>query len=317
MLIEASAPSNIALIKYMGKIPGSSKGSGNLPTNSSFSLTLENLRTFVTIEPKGKEDTWAPLAGFQAIQLSPTGLTKFLDHFKRLKETWNISGAFEIRSANNFPSDCGLASSASSFAALTLATYELARESQKNLAVSALELSKLSRRGSGSSCRSFFSPWAEWRGEGAEKVDLDLKVEHAVLILESGKKVVSSSQAHERVTSSELFKGRPERAMNRLDHLRMALKSGAWQEAFELCWSEFWDMHALFETSQPAFGYMNSETLKALSVLRDVWTREGDGPLVTMDAGPNVHLILRPDQVAKGDKWCAGFQALKSWELKV
>lgn len=43
MWIEASAPSNIALIKYMGKTDAVS----NKPTNVSISYTLDELKTFV------------------------------------------------------------------------------------------------------------------------------------------------------------------------------------------------------------------------------------------------------------------------------
>src|SRR4051794_19365469 len=43
---QAFAPSNIALIKYMGKVPGSA----NLPENPSLSVTLDGLRTFAELE---------------------------------------------------------------------------------------------------------------------------------------------------------------------------------------------------------------------------------------------------------------------------
>jgi diphosphomevalonate decarboxylase len=147
MKVEASAPSNIALIKYMGK----TAAQGNLPTNASLSYAAEHLRTFVTIEDGTGEDGWQPLEGFPVLQLSEFGQQKFLNHFRRLKKHWGIEGSHTVRSANNFPSDCGLASSASSFAALTLATRQLTPQS-----VSLDELSRLSRQGSGSSCRCFF-----------------------------------------------------------------------------------------------------------------------------------------------------------------
>src|SRR5262245_57856701 len=119
MRVEASAPSNIALIKYMGKEPGS----GNRPANASLSYTLEHLRSFVVIEPADKNE-WRPLPGFEPLQLSETGLKKFLGHLERLKAHWKIPGHHRVLSANNFPADCGLASSASSFAALTLAVAQ-------------------------------------------------------------------------------------------------------------------------------------------------------------------------------------------------
>lgn len=55
-------------------------------------------------------------------------------------------------------------------------------------------------------------------------------------------------------------------------------------------------MHALFETANPSFGYMTSHSLALLNLVRELWSRDGDGPLVTMDAGPNVHLIWRSEQ---------------------
>ncbi|NUN07515.1 MAG: hypothetical protein HUU57_17360, partial [Bdellovibrio sp.] len=56
--VLVSAPSNIALIKYMGKI----EGTGNKPTNASLSYTLENLRTFVRLtEIEGGQDKWQAL----------------------------------------------------------------------------------------------------------------------------------------------------------------------------------------------------------------------------------------------------------------
>lgn len=308
MKVKASAPSNIALIKYMGKT-----NETNLPSNSSLSYTLEHLRTFVEIESTQHNDSWEALPGLEPITLNETGLKKFLAHFDRLKNLWEVPGHFLIRSANNFPADCGLASSASSFAALTKATYELARTVRPQLQVSDAELSRLSRMGSGSSCRSFFSPWAVWSAEGAKPVEINLELEHAVVIVAGGAKSVSSSQAHKRVPSSLLFSGRTQRAEQRLVKLEASLANKEWQECFEICWTEFWDMHALFETSQPAFGYMTPGSIEVLARMRGIWQTSGDGPLVTMDAGANVHLLLRKDQVSKARVWLGGLNALTSW----
>lgn len=310
MRIETSAPSNIALIKYMGKEPGT----GNKPANPSLSYTLDHLRTFVTLESVDDGgDRWEPLSGYEPIELSATGRTKFLAHFGRLKAHWGINGHYLVRSANNFPSDCGLASSASSFAALTLATGQLAEAQKPSLSITLEELSRLSRLGSGSSCRSIFSPWAEWVNEGAKPVDLKLRLEHGVVIVDSGRKSVSSSEAHARIASSLLWGGRVERAQQRMTELVGALRDGHWAQAQQICWAEFWDMHALFETSQPAFGYMSDGTLQVLARMRQIWSEKGDGPLVTMDAGANVHLLLRVEQKNEALEWARGFRTLWSW----
>lgn len=290
------APSNIALIKYMGK----TTGSGNTPANSSLSFTLDHLVTEVRIEESHGADSWLPLAadGFSA-SVGEKGQRRFLEFFSELKKQMKIGGQYSIQSGNNFPSDCGLASSASSFAALTRATYELAKDRGHVATLSAEDLSRISRAGSGSSCRSFFSPWALWRSEGAERVELPIEtLIHLVAIVDAERKSVSSSEAHKRIESSPLFKDRPRRAEDRLEHLLHALREMDWRRAYEICWQEFQDMHTLFETSDPPFGYMNAGSLRVLDVTRAFWESEKDGPIVTMDAGANVHLLFRPDQSA-------------------
>lgn len=301
--VRATAPSNIALIKYMGKISSQQ----NQPVNSSLSFTLEYLRTAVVIEKITEEfDQWDSLVDpefpFQ-VELSEAGKQRFLVHFKRIKDDWEIPGSYRVCSANNFPSDCGLASSASSFAALTLATAQLAERagalsvSERAKPIDLQALSELSRKGSGSSCRSFFSPWAVWTQEGAHPIELPYRsLIHQAVVVESAKKSVSSSEAHQRVVTSDLFFGRSERAQRRLDLLVKAMQLQNWTQCFEICWAEFWDMHCLFETSKPSFGYMKPESLAVLEIIKNEWEKSKDGPLVTMDAGANVHLLYRLDQ---------------------
>src|SRR5690606_18356009 len=109
-------------------------------------------------------------------------------------------------------------------------------------------------------------------------------------------KEISSSQAHKLVPTSKLIEGRTERAEARAADFTSALREADWQACFEIAWGEFWDMHALFETSTPPFGYMAPSHLEVLRNVSAHWKEKGDGPLVTMDAGPNVHLLFRRDQ---------------------
>ncbi len=297
--IETSAPSNIALIKYMGK----SDSAVNRPTNASLSWTLENLRTYVRIQKSDllTSDQWSAFqrSDLRPIELSNKGQDKFLNFFTLLKKEFKLSGFYQIESANNFPSDCGLASSASSFAALTKCAHEvyLSESQMKAKPYTAKELSKLSQKGSGSSCRSFFTPWGLWHDSGAEDIQLPVKkLLHMVILCDESVKSVSSSEAHKLVLTSEHFKGRPERATERLQNLISALRENRWEKASQICWNEFWDMHNLFHTSNPAFMYMNGPTMDVLGQLNRDWSKFNDGPLVTMDAGSNIHLLFREDQ---------------------
>ncbi|MCC6137814.1 MAG: diphosphomevalonate decarboxylase, partial [Bdellovibrionaceae bacterium] len=118
MIWKASAPSNIALIKYMGKTADGK----NTGVNPSLSLTLNHLLSHVAIQENSLgHDEWRSMDG--KMELSATGKAKFLKHFQFLKEVFVISDRFfTVQSKNDFPSDCGIASSASSFAALTMAS---------------------------------------------------------------------------------------------------------------------------------------------------------------------------------------------------
>jgi diphosphomevalonate decarboxylase len=311
LTVSASAPSNIALIKYMGK----SAQAANLPANASLSYTLENLRTFVTLEEiQEPSDRWEPLPGYTPLNLSDKGKAKFLGHFGRLKDAWRVKGHYLVRSANNFPSDCGLASSASSFAALTLAAYEVAHR-ENGATLDPESISRWSRLGSGSSCRSLFSPWSLWRAEGAEAMSgLPETLHHAVVLVQETHKEVSSSEAHQRVPTSRLYRGRSDRAEARLQELVQALRGGDWGMAYELCWAEFEDMHALFESSAPPFTYRTPETHEVLGRFQNLWRDKGDGPIVTMDAGANVHLLLRADQRSQAEDWLSGLKYIASWD---
>lgn len=325
--VSAEAPSNIALIKYMGKVAATSGGgSGNVSTNASLSYTLDHLRTKVRVRWESGHPSprvWRPLVetGFHAPVLSAAGQERFLRHAERCLKRLGAAaqGSLVVESANGFPSDCGLASSASSFAALTLALAKLAGQDVASLPMR-LKLAELSREGSGSSCRSFFSPWAIWRASGAEPIEglpRPGQIRHLAIIVDDEKKSVSSSEAHTRVTTSLLFRGRVERAEERLrlliDHLKRASASTgtadgvhAWNRAAHLVWAESWDMHALFESSEPPFGYFVPGSVSALNTIREITSElrarfgaeQFREPMVTMDAGPNVHVLLWEDGAA-------------------
>ncbi len=288
---QAECPSNIAWIKYMGK----KDHEKNIPTNASISWTLNHLTTTVVLK-QASQDKWVPLDSDFPFAMSDLGKEKYLNHLKRLKDYFSVSGGFEVASANNFPADCGIASSASSFAALTevccLAFSELSGKS-----ISMEEKVRLSAIGSGSSCRSFMQGLVIWDGEGVRPFPVDnLQLSHMVILVGQGAKEVSSSEAHRRVASSLLFANRVERSDQRLEKVKHDLSAMDWTSLYQTLWAEFWDMHVLFETSQPAFGYFLPGTITLLNKVRGFWESHGDGPLVTMDAGPNIHLLWRKDQ---------------------
>jgi diphosphomevalonate decarboxylase len=291
MIWKSFAPSNIALIKYMGK-----EGE-NQAVNGSLSMTLSNFRTDVELEIKEGEDRWAPLPGSAPLREESTA--RFVTFFQKLKQNSGIKESFWIRSGNNFPSDAGLASSASSFAALTKVAMETFAHLQKRKSPTALEMARVSRTGSGSSCRSFFAPWCRWEGDDIREVPSSLpNLIDLVAVVNVGFKKVSSSNAHQKVRTSALFSGRVARANSRLEKLESAMIEGNLQRVSEISWEELWDMHSLFHTSEPPFFYFAPQTITALRWAEDCWEKRGNGPITTIDAGPNVHFLIPEEEKA-------------------
>lgn len=287
----------------------------NLSLNPSLSYTLSHFVTKVRIEESHK-DTWSPFKNnpfkekplYQSNNdcvvenLMPLAAQKrFLDFFKFLKRCFKIPGYYQVFSQNNFPSSIGAASSASSFAALSMAVYKLAmdRSTIKNKLkkMQPQDLAFLSRMGSGSSCRCFFSPWCIWQNQTVIPFNAPWNtLDHQLVIVDSQPKKISSQQAHQFIKTSPHFKSRPKRATKRLKLLCQAFHSKNWEQCFKICYEEFIDMHALFETSSPPFQYKTKQSQNILDHIQRFWKDKGDGPVVTMDAGANIHLLYRPDQ---------------------
>lgn len=274
----------------------------NLPTNASISYTLDHLRSFVSLSAiSDEQDQWQPLQGegLLPIELSEKGKTKFLVHLSRIKSLWGVSQNFLVESANNFPSDCGIASSSSSFAALTIAAATEFEKINPSGKANLESLSKISRLGSGSSCRSFFGPWAIWETDGAQKWKGHFNnLNHSVMLLDSGKKDVSSSDAHIRVTTSSLFPKRLQNVKTRLEKLELANAVKDWNKFCNLAIEEFEEMHQLFETSNPSFSYRNKDTMIILKRLQQINAGLDDKMLITMDAGNNIHFLTLPENRA-------------------
>lgn len=314
MKIRVRAPSNIALIKYMGKTDSSK----NIPENPSLSMTLNRLSTYLELDviEDGAHrfvlDSALPAlpAGTQAhpVSFNEKAVAKFENHFRRVQSRMTELGAARtdrpsatVRSVNTFPAGSGIASSASSFAALTLGAFLACSQdihgavqllnSEKSVSLRR-KLAKISREGSGSSCRSFEGPWVQWQGEDVSLVESRFpEMAHFVVVVSAGEKKISSSEAHLRVKTSPLWSGRIERAGDRFEKTRRAIESGDVAAVSRLAWNEMWEMHSLFHTSSDPFTYWEPQTIDALHFLGE-FLKSSQPPIVTLDAGPNVHLLV-------------------------
>ena len=115
MKATAIANSNIALVKYWGK----RNSDLILPYNSSVSMTLDSLFTTTTVEFSDSYLHYQLMINGQTVKGEE--LDRVVNHLTLLQQNFPKPSYAKIVSRSNFPKKAGLASSASGFAALTLA----------------------------------------------------------------------------------------------------------------------------------------------------------------------------------------------------
>jgi len=304
----AVAHSNIALIKYWGKLDRE----GNYPAVSSLSLTLDAFctRTRVTFDDALKEDVFE-LDGTPTFGRPLERVTLLLNTIRSKARIHSFARAV---STNNYPTAAGLASSASGFAALALAAASAAR-----IDATRAELSSLARACSASAARSIFGGFATLKAGAESAAPLadaaEWPVALVVAVTESGPKAIGSTEAMNRCSktspcypawvesSNALFLQACESVHNRdLDSLGACMEESTWF------------MHATMLTAAPAVLYLAPSTLE---VIHEVRRRRSPAvpAYFTTDAGPHVKVLTlaKYAEVVKG--WLLPLNGVRRVEI--
>ena len=299
------APSNIALVKYWGK------KENQIPANPSISFTLNNCvtRTKLNYEYAEKTSFIVLMDGVRNEKFEP----KIATFIERIKPycTFLTHLKLVIETTNTFPHSSGIASSASGMAALSLCICDI--EKQLNPSFSDSEFyqkaSFLARLGSGSACRSIFPTLASWgthleiensTNELAttftEAHPVFKNFQDTILLVDKGQKEVGSTEGHNLMFGHPFAEKRFEQAHTNLSNLIEALKSGDLKTFTDIVESEALTLHAMMMTSMPYFILMKPNTLQ---IIEKVWAyRKSTNlhPIITLDAGANVHLLYPFDE---------------------
>ncbi|MBD1222918.1 diphosphomevalonate decarboxylase [Virgibacillus halodenitrificans] len=294
MKATAKAHTNIALIKYWGK----RNEEIILPTNNSLSLTLDGFytETTVALHEDYTEDHFI-LDGQPVVGEQYKRVTTFLDLIRKLAGK-NIYA--DVRSINNVPTAAGFASSASGFAALAAAGTKA-----MGIHLSEQELSRLTRQGSGSACRSIYGGFAEWRmgkeNDGSDSYAVPIApVEHwdlrvAAVILSSTMKKVSSREGMKRtVESSPFFDGWVNSIPKDLEEIKEGIKARNMEKVGSIAEANCLRMHATTLGANPPFTYWHDTTLTVMQTVKQL-REQGVPAYFTIDAGPNVKVLYLPE----------------------
>ncbi len=288
------ATANIALVKYWGKRDERL----NLPTNGSISATMdEQLKTVTTVafSEKLKEDE-AWLDGKKA---EGKELQRISEHLDLLRHPAKVSWKAKVVSENAFPAAAGFASSASGYAALTLAAAKAL-----GLKLDTAQLSMMARRGSGSACRSLYGGFVEWqRGEkhdGSDSFALQLapashwkEFRNVIATVKKERKKVSSRQGMQRtVRTSRLFLKRLDEVPKTLQEVKETIREKDGAKLFAAVMRDSNNMHACMLDSRPPIIYLNDTSrtvMESVEALNDAAGEIAAG--YSFDAGPNAHVF--------------------------
>ncbi|MFL7809498.1 MAG: diphosphomevalonate decarboxylase, partial [Anaerolineae bacterium] len=156
MKATAIACANIAFVKYWGHADSARR----LPANPSISLNLDCLSTTTTVtRDRGAGQDTLIINGTSA---GPAARVRVSRHLDRLRALADTRECMRVVSHNNFPTGAGMASSASAFAALTVAAA-----AALDLSLDERTLQSIARLGSGSACRSIPTGFVEWTVEAS------------------------------------------------------------------------------------------------------------------------------------------------------
>lgn len=298
MKATAIAPANIAFIKYWGKKDEELR----LPTNGSISMNLSNLLTTTTVEFSSRYKKDEILINNKIDEKENKRVENFLNKVRQMAKS-NLRA--KVVSENNFPKSGGLASSASGFAALTVAAT-----ASIGLNLSKEELSILARIGSGSACRSIPHGFVEWFEGNDSQSSFAQSIHPAdywnildiIVIFQKGDKKITSTDGQKLVKTSLFFKERLNNIKNKIENIKELIKQKDFINFGELVEKEALELHAIMLTSNPPILYLQP---KSIEIIRAVWQWRSEGLSVyfTIDAGPNIHLICQEkDQKQLVDK---------------
>jgi diphosphomevalonate decarboxylase len=268
-------------------------------------MNLAGLETVTTVEfVDGLEADTVIIGGEPQTGPARERVVAQLDLIRALA---GLSGPARVESRNNFPAGAGIASSASAFAALTVAATSAA-----GLALDERALTVLARRGSGSAARSLPAGFVELHA-GPDLTSDEAYAESiappdhwnlvdVIAVVSQKHKAVGSTSGHALARTSPLQEARVAGAADRLARCRAALLGRNFPQFAELVEQDSNLMHSVMMTSAPALFYWEPITLAIMKSVRR-WRAEDSLPVCySIDAGPNVHCLCTADAAAEVER---------------
>ncbi|KAM0677978.1 diphosphomevalonate decarboxylase [Binucleata daphniae] len=276
--VTATSHSNLALIKYWGKLDISN----NIPTNASISVLLPKLVTETEIAYNCEAYDI-----FMLDNVNKTINDKMKTLIKHFKNIANDDRNITIKSNNNFPHSCGMASSASGFSALVKALNNFY---ETNIPLD--ELCNLARYGSGSAARSMHDGIVKWDKDGVEYIGRWDELRAFIIVINDSVKKIGSTEGMIRtVKTSKLFQYRLQHIDKKIQQALDYIKTKDFVNLGDLVMRESNEIHAIFLDTFPPILYLNNESMNVINHVLELNKNEFKA-FYTFDAGSNPTIFV-------------------------
>ncbi|WP_158057370.1 phosphomevalonate decarboxylase MvaD [Halorussus halophilus] len=300
------------LVKYHGMRDEDQR----LPYHDSISLCTAPSHTKTTVEFDGDldSDTFV-VDGEELSGHAADRVAKVVARVRELADADHAQYPVRLESENSFPSNVGLGSSSSGFAAAAMALVRAA-----DLDLSHPEISTIARLGSSSAARAVTGGFSDLH---AGLNNEDCRSERLESPLEDDVRIVAglvpaykeTEEAHREAADSHMFEARLAHIHDQLAEMRDALREGDFDRVFETAEKDSLSLAATTMTGPAAWVYWKPETLEIFDTVREM--REDGIPVYySTDTGASVYVNTTEEYVEEVEAAIAdcGVETM-SWEV--
>ncbi|MFB6069900.1 MAG: phosphomevalonate decarboxylase MvaD [Halanaeroarchaeum sp.] len=225
-------------------------------------------------------------------------LDSVVDRVRTMADAAYVDRPVRLESENSFPTNVGLGSSSSGFAAAAVALVEAA-----GVDLSRPDVSAVARRGSTSAARSVTGGFSDLR---AGMNDHDCRSRRIETSLDDELRIVvglvptykETEHAHEEAAESHMFQGRLAHVHGQLADARDAIRDGDFERTFSIAEHDTLSLAATTMTGPEGWVYWQPETLAIFEAVRDLRS-EGVPVYFSTDTGATVYVNTTAEHVER------------------
>ncbi|RBI61000.1 diphosphomevalonate decarboxylase [halophilic archaeon] len=298
------------LVKYHGMRDEERR----FPYHDSISVCTAPSHTKTTVEFDADRDEDAYVVDGE--ELSGHGADRVRAVVDRVRDLADVDDRVRLESRNSFPSNVGLGSSSSGFAAAAMACVAAA-----GLDLSRPEISTVARLGSSSAARAVTGGFSDLH-TGLN--DDDCRSERIESPLEDDVRVVAglvpsykeTEQAHREAADSHMFEARLAHIHDQLVEMRDAIREGSFERVFETAEHDSLSLAATTMTGPAGWVYWQPDTLEIFNAVRRLRREESIPVYFSTDTGASVYVNTTDEYVDRVEELVADCGVETSvWEV--